>query len=194
MVTDIKGFYLNTKMEHYEHMRLPLSVIPPQVIIQYNLLPLVHNSYVYMEIRKGMYGLPQAGILANKKLTKHLAPYGYVPTKSTPSLWKHHTNQIAFSLVVNNFGIKYTNIANANNLIKALKAEYQCTTDWTGTLYCSLTLKWDYLARTVDISMPGYVKAVLNKFQHPVPTRPQHAPHDWNKPVHGQTTQPPIPE
>jgi hypothetical protein len=73
---DIKDFYLNTKMEHYEYMRLPLTVIPPEIIVQYNLLPLVHNGYTYMEIRKGMYGLPQAGILANKKLTKHLAPDG----------------------------------------------------------------------------------------------------------------------
>jgi hypothetical protein len=76
IVTDIKDFYLSTKMKRYKYMRLPLTVIPPVIIVQYNLLPLVHDGYVYMEIRKGMYGLPQTGILANKKLTKHLAPYG----------------------------------------------------------------------------------------------------------------------
>jgi hypothetical protein len=114
---DIKDFHLNPEMKCNEYMRLPLTVIPPEIIIQYNLLPLVHDGYVYMEIRKGMYGFPQAGILGNKKLTKHLAPYGYVPTKNTPGLWKPHTKPISFSLVVEYFGIKYTNTADANHLM-----------------------------------------------------------------------------
>lgn len=181
IVLDLKDFYLNTEMKRYEYMRMPITLIPKEIIDQYNLLPLVHDGYIYMEIRKGMYGLPQAGILANKKLTKHLEPYGYVPTKHTPGLWQHQTRPITFSLVVDDFGIKYTNTADANHLIAALKAEYECTTDWTGALYCGLTLQWDYLARTVDISMPGYVQAALTKFQHPVPPRPQHAPHEWNE-------------
>jgi hypothetical protein len=31
-----------------------------------------------------MYGLPQAGILANKLLKKHLAKYGYFEQSHTP--------------------------------------------------------------------------------------------------------------
>jgi hypothetical protein len=65
---DMKDFYLNTEMEHYEYMRLPIDIIPKEIIDQYNLLPLVQNGYIYIEIRKGMYGLPQAGIIANNKL------------------------------------------------------------------------------------------------------------------------------
>jgi hypothetical protein len=37
----------------------------------------VLDGYVYMEIRKGMYGLPQAGVLANKLLKERLARHGY---------------------------------------------------------------------------------------------------------------------
>jgi hypothetical protein len=51
-------------------MRLPINIIPDEIVLQCNLRTLVHNGYVYMKIRKGMYGLPQAGILANKLLTK----------------------------------------------------------------------------------------------------------------------------
>ena len=36
-------------------------------------MPLVHNWFVMVEIRKGMYGLPQTGILANNRLQKTLA-------------------------------------------------------------------------------------------------------------------------
>ena len=72
MCGDIKDFYLGTPMERYEYMRLPIALIPTEIIEAYNLLPLVHNGYVYIEIRRGMYGLPQAGILANKLLTERL--------------------------------------------------------------------------------------------------------------------------
>ncbi len=58
MGLDIKDFYLNTEMECYEYMRMPIDIIPQEIIDQYDLLPLVHNGYVYIEIRKGMYGLP----------------------------------------------------------------------------------------------------------------------------------------
>eukprot|EP00957_Ditylum_brightwellii_P083433 6341757-Ditylum_brightwellii.AAC.1 len=59
-----------------------------------------------MEIRKGMYGLPQAGILANKKLTKQLAEHNYYPCQETPGLWHHKWMPITFALVVDDFGVK----------------------------------------------------------------------------------------
>jgi hypothetical protein len=50
-------------------------------------------------------------------------------------------------------------------------------------------LDWDYKNRTVDLSMPGYIKAALHKYQHAAPTRPEHAPHTGNPPVYGTKTQ-----
>ena len=38
--------------------------------------------------------------------------------------------------------------------------------DWKGTLYCSITLKWDYQHQTCELSMPGYVQQAVEKFQH----------------------------
>jgi hypothetical protein len=43
--------------------------------------------------------------------------------------------------------------------------------------------------RTVDLSMTGYIKAALNKYQHAAPARPEHAPHTWNPPIYGAKTQ-----
>jgi hypothetical protein len=37
--------------------------------------------------------------------------------------------------------------------------------------------------------MPGYIKSVLHKYQHPAPARAEHAPHTWNPPVYGAKTQ-----
>ena len=39
-------------------------------------------------------------------------------------------------------------------------------TDWTGGLYCGITLEWNYKQRYVDISMPNYAKKKLTKYEH----------------------------
>jgi hypothetical protein len=70
MSIDIKNLKLGTPLKCYEYMRLPIHLIPEEIIQEYNLSPLVYREYVYIEIRKGMYGLPQAGILAQNLLKK----------------------------------------------------------------------------------------------------------------------------
>ena len=46
----------------------------------------VYGGYVYLEIRKTIYGLPQTGILANKQLREKLFPHGYYEVAHTPGL------------------------------------------------------------------------------------------------------------
>ncbi len=65
---NIKNMYLETPLDWYEYMRIPLDLFPDDIVNYYNLRRRAKNRFVYMEIRKGMYGLPQAGILANKLL------------------------------------------------------------------------------------------------------------------------------
>jgi hypothetical protein len=189
MTADITDFYLNTPMPRYEYMRIPTKDIPQTIMEQYNLAPLVHKGYVLVEIRKGMYGLPQAGLLAYERLVKHLATYDYHPAQHTPGLLRHTTRPVTFVLTVDDFGVKYVGQENAEHLVAAIKDLYQATTDWKGTLYCGLTLKWDYAARTVDMSMPGYVAKAIAKFCASTPTRPQHSPHAWQAPQYGAKIQ-----
>ena len=56
-------------------------------------------------------------------------------------------------------------------------------------MYCGITLDWDYTARTCKLSMPGYVDAVLRKFQHSPPLHPQHAPYPSIAPTYGASQQ-----
>jgi hypothetical protein len=51
-------------------------MFPVESIEPYDLIALVSYGYVYMEVHKGMYGLPQVGILANL-LARHMALHGY---------------------------------------------------------------------------------------------------------------------
>jgi hypothetical protein len=86
-----------------------------------------------------------------------------------------------FSLVVDDSGIQYTNIPDAQHLLAVLKQHYEAiTVDWTGSLFCGITLKWDYKRRIVDLSMPGYVNTALEEFDHPKPTKSEHQPHRHN--------------
>jgi hypothetical protein len=189
LTADLKDFYLGTPMQRYEYMRIPIDMLPAAIIEQYNLRPLIHNNAVFVEIRRGMYGLPQAGRLANDQLIKFLAPHGYAPVPLTPGLWRHQTRDLVFSLVVDDFGIRYTDIADAEHLIATLEGAYQVSLDWSGARYCGLSLHWDYANRTCDISMPGYVERALQRFQHPAPHTPEHAPHPWQRPNYGAKTQ-----
>jgi hypothetical protein len=189
MTGDLKDFYLNTPMKTYEYMRIPVTVIPDSIYEEYNLAPLVHHGHVYVEIRKGMYGLPQAGRIANDRLTAFLAPHGYAPVPITPGLWKHDSRDVIFTLVVDDFGVKYGHMDDAHHLMDTLKTLYSVSEDWEGTRYCGLTLAWDYVQRTVDISIPGYVERALLRFKHSPPLRPQHSPHAWQKPIYGAATQ-----
>jgi hypothetical protein len=50
-------------------------------------------------------------------------------------------------------------------------------------------LGFAYANGIVELSMHGYIKADLHKYQHPAPTRPEHAPHQWNPPVYRAKTQ-----
>ena len=126
-----------------------------------------------------MYILAQAEIITHKALKERLRPYGYSPENITPVLWTHQDRDIHFTLVVNDFGLKYRNKKYMDHLIAALRAKYEVTQYWMGDIYCGIKLKWYYAARLLDIYMPGYVKDALNKFQHPTPTIPHHSPNQW---------------
>jgi hypothetical protein len=88
-------------------------------------------------------------------------------------------------LVLDDVGIKCINRCNADHLLTVIQQLYTVTTDWTGSLYLAMHMAWEYIHRTVDISMPGYVAKSLDHFQHHTLGCPQHPPHAWHKPKYG---------
>ena len=90
MTMEISNFYLNIPLDKYKYMQLCLDIIPQDIIDTYNLNNLAaHDRWIYIEIHEGMYGLPQAGILANKLLWQRLATKGCYHCQHTPGLWRH---------------------------------------------------------------------------------------------------------
>jgi hypothetical protein len=170
-------------------MKMLFSRFLAEIVDKYNLGALAVNGWVRIEIRKGENGLKQAGLIANQLLQARLAPFGYYPARQTPGLWLHKTRPIAFSLIVDDFSVKYVGKQHANHLRNDLLQSYELTADWEAKVYSGMSLKWDYKNRTCDISMPGYVSNVLRKFQHDAPKHPQHTPSKYVTPVYGAKTQ-----
>lgn len=167
MTMDVSNFYLMTPLKRPEYIRVRLVDLPDEIIKEYKLRDkATKNGSIYLEVTKGMYGLPQAGLLANELLEKRLNKHGYYQSKLVPGLWKHESRPIQFTLVVDDFGVKYIGREHAEHLKSVLEQHYKVTTDWTGERYIGIHLKWDYAKRQVHLYMPGYVKKALLQFQH----------------------------
>jgi hypothetical protein len=102
-------------------MVINLSALPHEKIDKYDLIELAQDRKVYIEIQKGMYGLPQSGILANELLHRNLAKYGYRPMQHTHGLWKHDTHPLSFLLAVDDLGVKYVCREHAEHLMECIK-------------------------------------------------------------------------
>jgi hypothetical protein len=145
MTIDIKDFYLMMPMERYEYFRMKLELFPPDIIEEYGLRNKVDaDGNVFCEVRRGMYRLPQAGIIAQDLLTKQLKKARYCQSKIMPGYWRHDWRPISFTLVVDDFGVKYDNKDDVKHLISSLSQDYTIDTNWEGTRYLGLTLDWDY--------------------------------------------------
>ena len=137
-----------------------------------------------------MYALKQAGKLAHNLLTKCLNPYGYFPCQFTSGLWRHKWRPTTFSLVVDDFGIKHIGIDHAKDLINTLQQWYKISIDWSCSLFCGMSIKWDYTSCTCNISMPGYIDKALAKYQQQNPTQPQHSQYKHIPTIFGVSTPP----
>ena len=189
MTIDLKDFYLNSKLPEPEYVRIPVHLLSQRIITLYQLESKITNDAVYAQVNKALFGLPQAGFLASEDLRTFLEPHGYVPCSLTPGLWKDQHSNLMFTLVVDDFGVRYTNKQHVDRLIQVLQQKYTCTIDWAGDRYIGLHLTWDYDQRTVDISMPGYIERALQRFSVPLTQRHETSPHEWTAPTYGSRQQ-----
>ena len=165
MTMDISNFYLNTPLERPEYIRLKLSDIPAKIINEYKLHDIAKDDdSVYIKAVRGMYGLPQAGLLANQLLTKSLNVAGYFQSKYVPGLWSHRWRPVQFTLVVDDFGVKYVGEEHASHLKRTLEANYDITKKrWIQ----QVVGKFLFYGRAVDSTLLMPISAIASQSATP---------------------------
>ena len=116
-------------MDDPEYVRIKIKDVPKEFLEEYNLKEYEHNGWIYFEIVRASYGLPQAGKLSNDLLRERLAEDGYYEAE-TPGLWKHVWRPIQFVLVVDDFFVEYVGKQHAEHLAKVLKKYHTISEDW----------------------------------------------------------------
>lgn len=146
-------------MKRPEYIKLNIRDIPQEIIDEYDLHDIVDtDGSIHIEAQRGMYGLPHAGLIANELLEKRLNQAGYFQSKYVPGLWSHKTRPISFTLVVNDFGVKYVgkDQSSKNTTINAAligPVPGTSASHWTGT-----------------------TPIAKSTFQHSKPSTAQHSP------------------
>ena len=108
MTMDISSFYLMTPLNRPEYIIINIRDVPDEIVREYNLKEkTAADGSVYIAANRGMYGLPHAGLLANELLETRLNKRGYQQSKLVTGLWKHKWRPVQFTLVVDDFGVKY---------------------------------------------------------------------------------------
>ena len=187
---DLANFYLMTPLKRPEYAKIKMSDIPEEVIKEYNLHQYATpDSWVYIKVSRGMYGLPQAGSLGHDLLEQRLNKEGYFQSQIVPALWKHNTKPIQFVLVVDDFGIKYLKKEDLDHLIQTLEKHYDVSVDLEGKEFVKIQLDWDYESRKVHLSMAPYLQKALRQFDNIIPSKRQDSPYPYTEPKYGAKQQ-----
>jgi hypothetical protein len=123
---DLSDFYLGTDLDPPQYIKIFTQQFSPAVLSRLHLLPFIQTNpsgktYIVFRIEKTMYGLKEAGKLSNLRLVSLLSSFGFFET-STPCLFKHVSRPILFVLVVDDFGVKYTNHSDFDFLVSCLSS------------------------------------------------------------------------
>ena len=185
---DITDMYLQSKLppDQYEYMVMDINDIPEEIIKCYNLRQFIRpgTTKIYNEVIGALYGMKQSGYIANKELVTYLEENGYMQSKTTPCLFKHITDDIDFTLITDDFLIRYSDKKQADKLYDTMCKKYPMTVDWSCKKYAGLDILFDYSihSRKVSISMNGYIENVLKRFNIK-PTHNTYSP-EFFTPIH----------
>ena len=80
----------------------------------------IKSSMLIIAINICIYNLKETGIVVFSALVNHIESFRYYLARFTPCLWKHKTSNLIFTLVADDFGIKFFNNYHVDHIIKAL--------------------------------------------------------------------------
>jgi hypothetical protein len=181
-VADLKDFYLGSDLgERKEFMFIRKDQLPADIIERHKLDLFLHmrptfGHGVLVRCDKTIYGLPQAGLIAQKRLNKLLAEHGYHRCENTPGLYHHETRPTFFTLVVDDFLMACKSDEDRDHLLDVLRLLYEVKVDYKAQRYVGITIHHDIVKHRIEISVPNYIKNTLERFGIEIKTHGTHAP------------------
>jgi len=181
-VADLKDFYLGSDLgERKEYMFIRDDQIPEDILERHKLDLFLHmrptfGHGVLVRCDKTIYGLPQAGLIAQTRLNKLLAQHGYHRCKNTPGLYYHETRPTYFTLVVDDFLMACKSDEDRDHLLDVLRLLYEVKVDYKAQRYVGITIHHDLVKHRIEISVPGYIANTLERFGIEPKPHGTHAP------------------
>ena len=188
MTLDISDFYLGTPLPRPEYMRIPSTNIPTSILDKYKLRNYLDSKgMLLLQINKTLWGLPQSGLLSKQRLCKHLASHGYHECTLTSGLFRHVSLPIAFTLVVDDFLVKYHAAQDAQHLIDVLTSDnmYKIKINDRADKYLGYNIAYNKTMREIALSMPDSVAKIVVAHCKGVPPPPQLSPARYIPPSYG---------
>ena len=151
-----------------------MSGISSEFMEEYNLRTFAHVGWVYFEIVRRFYGLPQSGKAAKNLMRTRINNSGYFVAATTPGIFRHTWSTIQFCLIIDDFGIEYVRGKHAHHLRQVPKEYYELSEDWKGTKFAGIALECNYAAnhneRTCRLNIKGYSEIVIIRFDQKIQT------------------------
>ncbi len=123
---DIVDYYLGAILPSPESVRIDVSCISLPTLTKLGLLPFLRHShgkpFLFCDVLKTVPGLPQSGLLSQLRLVALLTQHGY--SNIPPPFFRHHTHSTAFSLVVDDFLVRYSHPSELDHLVSCLASLY----------------------------------------------------------------------
>ena len=194
---DVSNFYYGADIfGRPPSIRIPLRHYPASLLSDLQLSPFVQTDrsgqpFLYADVKKCIPGLPQSGLLSQLRLLSHLESHGFYET-ATPMLFRHVSRPISFTLVVDDFGVKYSDVADCRFLRTCLEEQYEVTGSEVGTQYLGYAIAYDRAARTISLSLPNYIAKLLQSVR-PNGIRHARSPFIYEGIVYGSSAPPSLP-
>ena len=141
----IKCVPLQLSLLEHKNVRMSWTMTLHDFPGAFNLKELVNSDgFACAKVRGSTCCFLQVRLFAYEVLVKSIGAFGCRLVHFAPRLWKHDTNGINFTLIVDVFGFKILNMKSINHFIYALKSKYDITINVDRSQHVGVTLKWDY--------------------------------------------------
>jgi hypothetical protein len=130
LVIDIKNFYLNTPLGRFEYIVINLPSLPQENRKVRSDRTITGRKSIHRNSERHVR--ITTGRQPRQRIVTAQSSQGWLPAQHTHGRWTHVTRTISFSLVVDDFGVKYVGREHAEHLMACIKKNYNVSSDWNG--------------------------------------------------------------